>query len=406
LAHEIHNCRFSVIIARSFALINVLMKIKKHTLYQVPPRWLFLKIETDEGIIGWGEPVIEGKAATVKAAVEELMQYLMGKDPMDIEDHWNVLYRGGFYRGGPILMSALAGIDQALWDIKGKFYGAPIHQLLGGKARNTIKVYSWIGGDRPADVGMAAKKIVSHGFTAVKMNATEELQYIDSFQKIDEAIKRIAAVRNEVGPSIGIGIDFHGRVHKPMAKILAKELEAFHPMFIEEPVLPENNEALREIANHVSIPIATGERMFSRWQFKNLLTDGYVDIIQPDLSHAGGITECKKIISMAEAFDVAAAPHCPLGPIALAACLQVDATCHNAFIQEQSLGIHYNQGSDLLDYLVDKKVFQFNEGFVKIPEGPGLGIEIDEEHVKKMATEGHNWKNPVWRHSDGSVAEW
>lgn len=382
------------------------MKITGYTLFQVPPRWLFLKIETDEGIIGWGEPVIEGKAATVKAAVDELMEYLLGKDPMNIEDHWNALYRGGFYRGGPILMSAIAGIDQALWDIKGKFFNAPIHQLLGGKARESIKVYSWIGGDRPAEVGLEAKKIVSHGFTAVKMNATEELQYIDTYQKIDDAIKRIAAVRDAVGPTIGIGIDFHGRVHKPMAKILAKELEPFHPMFIEEPVLPENNEALREIAQHVSIPIATGERMFSRWQFKNLLMDGYVDIIQPDLSHAGGITECKKIISMAEAFDVAAAPHCPLGPIALAACLQVDATCHNAFIQEQSLGIHYNQGSDLLDYLVDKSVFKFNDGFVKIPDGPGLGISIDEDHVKKMAALGHNWKNPVWRHSDNSIAEW
>jgi galactonate dehydratase len=382
------------------------MKIKNYTLYQVPPRWLFLKIETDEGLIGWGEPVIEGKASTVKTAVDEMMEYLIGKDPMNIEDHWNVLYRGGFYRGGPILMSAISGIDQALWDIKGKFYHAPIHQLLGGKARDTMKVYSWIGGDRPAEVGLAAKQIVSHGFKAVKMNATEELQYVDSYKKIDEAIKRIAAVREAVGPDIGIGIDFHGRVHKPMAKVLAKELEPFHPMFIEEPVLPENNEALREIANHVSIPIATGERMFSRWQFKSLLTDGYVDIIQPDLSHAGGITECKKIISMAEAFDVAAAPHCPLGPIALAACLQVDATCHNAFIQEQSLGIHYNQGSDLLDYLSDKTVFKFDDGFVKIPEGPGLGLTIDEEHVKKMATIGHSWKNPVWRHTDNSVAEW
>lgn len=382
------------------------MKIKSYELFQVPPRWLFLKIETDEGISGWGEPVIEGKAATVKAAVEEFMTYLIGKDPMPIEDHWNTLYRGSFYRGGPILMSAIAGIDQALWDIKGKFYNAPIHQLMGGKARSSIRVYSWIGGDRPAEVGLAAKKMVDHGFTAVKMNATEELQYIDSYVKVDEAVRRISAVRDTVGPDVGIGIDFHGRVHKPMAKILAKELEAFRPMFIEEPVLPENNEALREISQHVSIPIATGERMFSRWQFKSLLQEGYVDIIQPDLSHAGGITECKKIISMAEAFDVAAAPHCPLGPIALAACLQVDATCHNAFIQEQSLGIHYNQGSDLLDYLAKKSVFEFDKGFVKIPDGPGLGIEIDEKHVRKMAAISHQWQNPLWRHRDDSVAEW
>jgi galactonate dehydratase len=382
------------------------MKISKYELFLVPPRWLFLKIETDEGITGWGEPVIEGKAATVKTAVDELMENLIGKNPMNIEDHWNMMYRSGFYRGGPILMSAIAGIDQALWDIKGKFYNAPIHQLLGGKARDAMRVYSWIGGDRPAEVGVAAQKMMASGFTAVKMNATEELQYIDSFDKIDQAVQRVATVREVVGKNFDIGIDFHGRVHKPMAKILAKELEAFYPMFIEEPVLPENNEALREIANHVAIPIATGERMFSRWQFKNILHDGYVDIIQPDLSHAGGITECKKIISMAEAYDVAAAPHCPLGPIALAACLQVDATCHNAFIQEQSLGIHYNQGSDILDYLLEKDVFKYEKGFVKIPEGPGLGIEINEEHVRKMAAASHNWRNPIWRHKDGSIAEW
>lgn len=382
------------------------MKITGYELFTVPPRWLFLKIETDAGISGWGEPVIEGRAATVRTAVEELMTYLIGKDPMPIEDHWNVLYRGGFYRGGPILMSALAGIDQALWDIKGKYYDAPIYQLLGGRVRDSIKVYSWIGGDRPAEVASAARAMKEQGFTAVKMNATEELQYVDSFAKIDAAVARIAAVREVGGADFGIGIDFHGRVHKPMAKVLAKELEPFRPLFIEEPVLPENNEALREIAHHVAIPIATGERMFSRWQFKTLLQDGYVDIIQPDVSHAGGITECKKIISMAEAFDVAAAPHCPLGPIALAACLQVDATCHNVFIQEQSLGIHYNQGSDLLDYLSDPRVFAYEAGFVNIPEGPGLGIDINEEQVRRMAARGHDWRNPVWRHADGSVAEW
>ncbi|MFD1453745.1 galactonate dehydratase [Oceanobacillus sojae] len=382
------------------------MKITNYELFQVQPRWLFLKIETDEGITGWGEPVIEGRAATVKAAVIELMEYLIGKDPLQIEDHWNVMYRGGFYRGGPILMSAISGIDQALWDIKGKYLNVPIHQLLGGKARESIKVYSWIGGDRPSDVGAAAKEVVDKGFTAIKMNGTDELQYIDSYEKIDRVLANVLAIRDAVGPYIGIGIDFHGRVHKPMAKVLAKELEQFRPMFIEEPVLPENNEALRDIANHTVIPIATGERMYSKWDFKNLLKDGYVDIIQPDLSHAGGITENKKILSMAEAFDVAAAPHCPLGPIALAACLQVDATCHNAFIQEQSLGIHYNQGSDLLDYLKDDSVFKYKDGYVDIPDRPGLGIAINEEHVREMAKKGHNWKNPVWRHRDTSVAEW
>ena len=382
------------------------MKITNIKLYQVPPRWLFLKVETDEGIVGWGEPVIEGRAHTVKAAVEELSQYIIGKDPMKIEDIWQVLYRSGFYRGGPILMSAMAGIDQALWDIKGKFFNAPVHQLLGGAVREKIKVYSWIGGDRPSDVAEEAKKKQSQGFTAIKMNGTEELQYIDSYEKVDALPERVDAIRKAVGKNFGIGVDFHGRVHKPMAKILMKELDPYRLMFIEEPVLDENLEALKELSRHTSTPIATGERMYSRWDFKELLSTGYIDILQPDLSHAGGITECRKIATMAEAYDVAIAFHCPLGPIALAACLQVDAVSHNAFIQEQSLGIHYNKGNDILDYLKDPTVFQYDNGFVNIPEGPGLGIEVDEEKVKEASLSSHNWKNPVWRHEDGSVAEW
>lgn len=382
------------------------MKIVNYKLYKVPPRWLFLKIETDNGIYGWGEPVIEGKADTVAACIHELMTMLKGKDPLRIEDHWNMLYRGNFYRGGPILMSAISGIDQALWDIKGKYYETPIYQLIGGKCRDKIRAYSWVGGDRPDQLIEAVEAVVNKGFSAIKMNATEELQIIDSYFKIEQVINRVATLREKFGYSIDIAIDFHGRVHKPMAKVLIKELEPFKPMFIEEPILPENNEALKEIAQFTSTPIATGERMYSRWDFKHILSSGYVDIIQPDLSHAGGITECKKIASMAEAYDIALAPHCPLGPIALAACLQVDATSYNAFIQEQSLGIHYNKGNDLLDYLQDPSDFQYEEGYLNIPEKPGLGIEIDEDFVKKKAKEGHSWKNPVWRHEDGSIAEW
>jgi galactonate dehydratase len=382
------------------------VKITNYETFIVPPRWLFLKIETDEGITGWGEPVIEGKAHTVQAAVNEFMDYLIGKDPLRIEDHWQVMYRAGFYRGGAILMSAIAGIDQALWDIKGKVFHAPVYQLLGGACRDSIRVYSWIGGDRPSDVGQAALEKQQAGFTAIKMNATEELQFIDSYEKIDQVVERVAAIRETVGPHFGIGVDFHGRVHKPMARILAKELEPYRLMFIEEPVLAENNEALRDIANSTTIPIATGERMFSRWDYKKLLEGGYADIIQPDLSHAGGITECKKIAAMAEAYDVAVAPHCPLGPIALAACLQLDATAYNAVIQEQSLGIHYNKGNDLLDYITDSSVFAYKDGHVQIPQGPGLGITINEEYVRKMAQVGHRWRNPVWRHKDGTVAEW
>ena len=191
-----------------------------------------------------------------------------------------------------------------------------------------------------------------------------------------------------------------------MAKILAKELEPYHMMFLEEPVLAENLEDLREIAKYTSAPIATGERMFSRWDFKSVLHSGYVDILQPDVSHAGGITECKKIASMAEAYDVALALHCPLGPIALAACLQVDATCANAVIQEQSIGIHYNQGNDVLDYLQETSVFQYKNGTVPIPNGPGLGIQVDEDKVKAMSLQAPDWKNPVWRNADKTIAEW
>jgi galactonate dehydratase len=382
------------------------MKITSLTLYKVRPRWLFLKIETDEGITGWGEPVVEGRADTVKAAVEELKGYLVGRDPLKIEDHWQVMYRGGFYRGGPVLMSAIAGIDQALWDIKGKFYGMPVYELLGGACHDRIRVYSWIGGDRPHDIAEEAKQRAQFGFTAVKMNATDEMHYIDSFSKVQAVADRIAAIRDVLGYEMDVAIDFHGRVHKPMAKVLAKALEPYHPMFIEEPVLPQNNEALRDIAMHADIPIATGERMFSRWDFKELLHSGYVDVIQPDLSHAGGISECKKIAAMAEAYDVAVAPHCPLGPIALAACIQLDACTPNAFIQEQSLGIHYNKGSDLLDYLKDPEVFAYKDGFVDLPKAPGLGVEIDEERVIAADAAGYEWKNPVWRNVDGTVAEW
>ncbi|POF61805.1 galactonate dehydratase [Novacetimonas maltaceti] len=382
------------------------MKITALHTYMVPPRWLFLKIETDEGIAGWGEPVVEGRAATVAAMVEELSDYLVGKDPFMIEDHWNVMYRAGFYRGGAIHMSAIAGIDQALWDIKGKAFGMPVWQLLGGRCRDRIRVYSWIGGDRPADTARAARDVVARGFTAVKMNGTEEMQFIDSHEKVDAAIARVAAIRDAVGPYIGIGVDFHGRVHKPMAKVLARELQPFDLMFIEEPVLSENFDALPEITAHCSAPIALGERLFSRWDFKKILEQGCVDIIQPDPSHSGGITETRKIAAMAEAYDVAVALHCPLGPIALAANLQLDALCYNAFIQEQSLGIHYNKSNDLLDYVNDPSVFSYVDGTVAIPDGPGLGIEINEDYVREKAAEGHRWRNPVWRHADGSVAEW
>jgi galactonate dehydratase len=303
-------------------------------------------------------------------------------------------------------MSAIAGVDQALWDIKGKQFGVPVYELLGGAARERIRVYQWIGGDRPSDVAEQAREQVEAGFTALKMNATEEIDRVDDPAAIDAASTRLREVREAVGDEVGIGVDFHGRVSKPIAKRLVEALEPYDPMFVEEPVLSEHNDALPRIAEHTTTPIATGERMYSRWDFKRIFEDGTVDVIQPDPSHAGGITEVKKIAAMAEAYDVSMAPHCPLGPIALASCLQVDACSPNAFIQEQSLDIHYNETSDVLDYLVDSSVFDYEDGYVQIPDGPGLGIEMDEEHVRAKAETNVDWHSPVWRYTDGSVAEW
>ena len=382
------------------------MKITKLTTYIVPPRWLFLKIDTDEGFFGWGEPVVEGRAHSVATAVDELADYLVGQDPLQIEKHWQAMYRGAFYRGGPILMSAIAGVDQALWDIKGKFHNAPVHQLLGGQVRNRIKVYAWVGGDRPADIVQSAQQAIADGFSATKMNLTEELQVVDHLHKIDAAVERIASLREAVGNKLDIAVDFHGRVHAPMAKLLIKAIEPYSPLFIEEPVLSEQLETMAQLQRSTHIPIATGERLYSRFDYKQLFTLGAADIIQPDLSHAGGITECKKIAAMAESWDLALAPHCPLGPIALAACLQVDAVSQNAFIQEQSQGIHYNQSNDLTNYLHNPEVLHFTDGYVDIPQGPGLGVDINEDYVIERGKEGHRWHNPLWQHPDGSIAEW
>ncbi|GHO83256.1 galactonate dehydratase [Dictyobacter formicarum] len=387
-------------------LHNRPMKIAKLELFKVPPRWLFLKITTDDGVEGWGEPVVEGRADTVKSAVTEMGDYLIGQDASHIEDIWQTLYRSGFYRGGPVLTSAISGIDQALWDIKGKSLGVPVYDLLGGAVRDKMRVYSWIGGDKAAEAAEHAKQRVAAGYTALKMNATADFEWIDSALKVQEAVERIAAVREAVGNGIGLAVDFHGRVHRGMAKVLAKELDQYKLLFIEEPVLPENNEALIELTRHTSTPIATGERLYTRWGFKSLLTSGTVDIIQPDLSHTGGIWEGRKIAAMAEAFDVAVAPHCPLGPLTLASSLQLDFCTPNAFIQEQSLEIHYNQHTDLLDYLVDPSVFKYEDGFVARPTKPGLGVEINEAKVREAARAGHQWHNPVWRNIDGSVTEW
>lgn len=381
------------------------MKITDVIVYTVKPRWIFVKVVTDDGIEGWGEMVSGTKTETVTAGIKEMAKRIIGRDPLAIEMLWQELYRV-FFRGGPINMTIISGLEMALWDIKGKYYNTPVYELIGGAARERIKVYSWIGGDRPDDVVADAKDRIDRGFDTIKMNATEELHYIDSFKKVEAVVERVSALRDAFGLDLNIGIDFHGRVHKPMAKVLAKELEAYRPMFLEEVVLCDNQEAFKEVAQHVVTPLATGERLYTRWGFKDILKSGYIDIIQPDVALAGGIMETRKIIAMAEAYDIAAAPHAPYGPIALAATLQIDSCSPNVFIQEQSLGIHYNKGFDLLDFVENKDIFQYQDGFIGLPEKPGLGLVIDEEKVKEVSLEGLNWSNPNWKHYDGTKAEW
>ena len=383
------------------------MKITRLTTYHAAPRWLFLKIETDEGITGWGEPVVEGRARTVEAAVHELGDVVVGRDPARINDLWQALYRGGFYRGGAVFMSAIAGIDQALWDIKGKALGVPVYQLLGGLVRDRMKTYRWVGGDRPAELVEQIRGYRELGFDTFKFNGTEELRLVDSPRAVDAALAKVAAVREAFGDTVDFGVDFHGRVGAPMARVLLRELEPYKPLFVEEPVLPEQAELYPRLAAATAIPLAAGERMYSRFEFKQVLQAGGLSILQPDLSHAGGITECVKIAAMAEAHDVALAPHCPLGPVALAACLQVDFVSHNAMLQEQSIGIHYNQGADLLDYVLNKDDFACDAGgHIRALPGPGLGVEIDEERLRHAHLAPPDWRNPLWRHADGSVAEW
>jgi galactonate dehydratase len=379
------------------------MKIGKIETFYVQPRWLFVRIESDDGAVGWGEASLEGHAEAVDGAFEAIRDRFIGSEADRIEDIWQIGYRGGFYRGGAVLMSALAGLDQALCDLNGKVLGQPCWQLLGGKVRDRIRAYAWIGGDRPHEIAEAARGRRDQGFTAVKMNATAELDWIGTPKLFDEVVKRVEAAQ---AAGMDVGLDFHGRVHRPLAKQFARALEPLGLLFIEEPLLSENPEGLADIARLVSTPIALGERLYSRWDFKPFFESGFVDIIQPDLSHAGGLSECRRIAAMAECYDVAVAPHCPLGPLALGACLQLAGCTPNVAIQEISLGIHYNVGYDLLSFCLNKEVLSPTGGYLSIPEGPGLGVEIDEAAVREAHKSRHRWRNPVWRLADGSFAEW
>ena len=398
------------------------MKIRSVEVIPCYPKSNYVKITTESGITGWGEPVVEGRARAVAQAVGEVVPQLIGKNAGDIEDIFNTLYRGNFYKGGPVLNSAISGIEQALWDIKGKRFGVPVYELLGGAAKTKQKVYAWIHGNTPQEMAEAAQKRLAQGYKYIKMCITNEMEWISDRKRIEDAAALLGAVRDKIGGQLEIGVDFHGRVHKTVARQLMREIEQYRIMFVEEPVLPYNEEDLLDLRRATSIPIATGERLYTRWDFKKIFKLGVVDIIQPDLSHAGGLWEVRKISAMAEAYDIAVAPHCPLGVIAFAACLHHDLATPNAFIQEQVLDIHTavaggplgqpdgNNKNPANEMYLKRNtgVFTFEDGFVLKPANCGLGFEIDEEKLREDAgrTDMPVWSHPVYKMDDGTVTEW
>lgn len=371
------------------------MKITKLETIYVKPRWVFLKMHTDEGLVGWGEPIVEGWSQTTAAAVHEMGRYLIGQDPRHIERHWQALYRSGFYRGGPILCSALSGIDQALWDIRGKELGLPVHEILGGPVRERIRIYTGAGGSTPDECRASGRAAREAGFTAVKTGVPQSVRFIESAAFVASFVERMEALREGTGDDVDIAIDFHGRVSPAQSIRLAKALEPMHPLFIEEPCLPENVDALVQVARSTTIPIATGERLFTRFGFREVLEKGGAAVLQPDLSHAGGISEVRRIAAMAETYYCSIAPHCPLGPIALAACLQIDACTPNFLCQEQ---VTMGEG-----HLVTP--FKHSAGHIEVPKGPGLGIEVDEAAIEALRYDG-SWETPRDWYEDGSLADW
>ena len=381
------------------------MKITKLETFHVKPRWMFLKVSTDEGIVGWGEPVLEGKSTVVEEMVKVLGQYIIGQDPDNIEYLWQLMYRGGFYRGGPIICSAISGIEQALWDIKGKKLGVPVWQLLGGKCRDKIKLYAHITHMVNPTVDLlctAAKQKVEMGFTSLKTALDFPFDHIDNMQKVENYVNKFAALREAVGKDVDIAVDFHGRSSPAMSKILCRELEPYYPMFVEEPVLPENVDALVDITRSTTIPIATGERIFTTFGFRDLIEKRAAAVLQPDISHCGGIMQTFKIAAMAANNYCNIAPHNPLGPIALSASLQIDTCIQNFTAQELlALDTQHDIGKDLF-----KEAYVIRDGYIDVNHKPGLGFEVNEDFLREVAYDGL-WKNDISRSlQDGSIGEW
>ena len=377
--------------ARATIGIGDKLKITKVETIFVKPRWLFLKIHTNAGITGLGEPIVEGRARTVATAIEELTPYLIGKDPRPVAHHWQAMYRHAFYRGGPVLTSAISGVDQALWDIKGKALGLPVYELLGGPTRTRVRVYAHAG------TVERIKQRKAQGFTAFKTGVFKErpARIVENKAFIEKAAQRFAELRAAVGDECDIGIDFHGAISQQTARLLIKALESYQPMFIEEPVNCQEVDVMADIARGTHLPIATGERIYTKWGFREILEKKAASILQPDLCHAGGITECRLIAGIAEAFYAAIAPHNPLGPISLAAGIHLAASIPNFLCQEQSsLGVGYI-----------KKPFEVRDSYIDIPTAPGLGVELDEEALADKID--HDWRNrETYDADDGSVVDW
>lgn len=350
--------------------------LKTYVVHCYRTNWVFVKMETDEGISGVGEATLEMKERAVEAAVLELKEYLLGRDPREIERHFHAMYRDSYWRTGPVLMSALSAVEMAMWDISARELGVPVYRLLGGKCHDRVKAYAnaWFAGAKdPGGFAEKAKAAVARGFQALKWDPFGSAYQNLSRKELDHALAVVGAVRDAVGNAADLLIEAHGRFNVPTACTIARELEPFAPLFLEEPVPPDNLDALADVRSKSPIRIAAGERLYHRGRFRELFEKRAADIIQPDVSHAGGLGECKKIAAMAETYQLPFAPHNPSGPIAHAATLQLAACTPNFYLLETMVtDIPWRK-----ELTTERLVFK--EGYFEISDRPGLGLELNEE---------------------------
>ncbi|MCC6455905.1 MAG: galactonate dehydratase [Caldilineaceae bacterium] len=374
------------------------MKITAFETIPIQGRAMILKMHTDEGLIGYGEPMNYEHWRVVAQAVADMAEYLVGKDPLQIEDHWQALYRSSYSRSMPVMVSALSGIEMAMWDVFGKSVGMPVWKLLGGSVRNRVRVYTGIGGGTPAEVAENARRAVQSGFRAIKMLATDHpARFVETPDEIDGMVARVAAVREAVGGMVDLAVDLHRRLSPTMALIFMKEIEPFRPLFAEEPCHPENNEALLMLSRATTVPVATGERHLTRWGFRELIEREMCAILQPDIRHCGGILETKKIAAMAEIHNMAIAPHNAAGPVGVAASIHVMATVPNCVICEGG----HRRGEGLF-----KTPLVFKDGYIELPTAPGLGVDMDDNALEALRDETFRLRGMFWHKDDGSFADY